>query len=254
MDSNLVLSSSTDSAETVTAAARNQEQQARVAAPVPELQQLDGSQVVSVEDEHSSRIQLERLLQEVDELTASGDGALRIQANEPAEESESEERSDTAAEAAAIPEYVHPEHPHYARMQNLHRWYGPEKIAEIVTPVIDAGIDVTPGVATAIAELPNGPEVIVHLCRDPWCPDGIVALNEMTPKQARRVLGEWSKAVEAEESGPENPQPVSGRSRAPAPIRPLGGSSTKSSVPPEEMSYQEYRKFRDRQEKQRYRR
>jgi hypothetical protein len=42
-------------------------------------------------------------------------------------------------------------------------------------------------------------------------------------------------------------------SKAPAPIRPIGGSSTKSSLPLDELPYQEYKREREKQAKARYR-
>lgn len=253
MDSNLVLSSSTDSAETVTAAARNQEQQARVAAPVPDVQQLDGSQVVSVEDGNSSRIQLERLLSEADELTAdSSNGQINEQFNESGDRDESGDATDATAEPATL---LPRDHEHYERAQRVIDYYGPETYQRIAAPGLEAmqaGLDINPGLVPAIADLENSGEVVLELLKDP---QSIVWLNEQLPGEAKKAIqkiSEWvaTRASRAQEEADEE-RP---RSKAPAPIRPLSGSSTKSSVPMDELPYQEYRRLRDQQSKNRYKR
>jgi hypothetical protein len=252
MAEEMVVSSSTDAQEQVSGAAQNNPQTARVEALVPESQELDGSMVLAVEDKNSSRRQLERLLPEADELTNPDSPDLpttRVETNE-------DEGEDTDAQAAG-PDWTRPEHPYFERMKEAYEWYGPQRIAEIVQPVLQSGIDVSPGIASAIAELPNGPEVLLNLCKDPFVADGLVDLNGMTRAQAIRTLNEWSWAVDelAKESGRET-QPLPRKSNAPRPISPISGSSTKShvSIDDPNLSFQDYRKLRDQQQKTRFRR
>lgn len=66
---------------------------------------------------------------------------------------------------------------------------------------------------------------------------------------------EVRQSRELEEEEELEPQPTARRvSKAPAPIRPVGGSSTKSSVPMDELPYSEYKKLREQQRKNMYRR
>ena len=259
MDSNLILASSTDSAETVTAAARNQEQEARVAAPVPEVKLLDGSQVSAVEDPNSSRLQLERLLLEANELTADSSNEQNQSHSSSAPNGANDtpdDLGDGEAEAATEPTPLLPrDHEHYVRAQRVLDYYGPETYQKMATPgfeAMKAGLDINPGLVPEIAELENSGEVVLELLKDPR---SIAWLNEQLPGEAKQAIQKISNWVARRASrAQEEPDEEKPRSRAPAPIRPLGGSSTKSHVPPDEMSYQDYRKFRDKQEKMRFRR
>ena len=250
--SDLTVSTTTDTADIAKLVADNKPQGARVPAPKPESQQLDGSSTVSWEHPESERqLLLQRLADEerdADRLINPEDETATIISNDPASEAD-----ESTEPVTVVPDYARPEHPHYARMQALHRWYGSTRIEEIARPVIDAGIDLAPGIAEQLASLENGPEVLLQLCKDPWAPSGIVELNEMSPSEAKRAIAQWSMAVAGEESEPAEQIPTP-RSKPPAPIRPLGGSSTKSSVPPDEMTYREYRRYRDAEERNRYRR
>jgi|SRR5215813_8567145 len=247
--SDLTVSTTTDTADIAKLVADNKPQGARVPAPKPESQQLDGSSTVSWEHPESERqLLFQRLADEerdADRLINPEDETATIISNDPASEAD-----ESTEPVTVVPDYARPEHPHYSRMQELHKWYGPEKIEAIARPVIEAGIDLAPGVAEQIATLENGPEVLLQLCKDPWAPSGIVELNEMSPSEAKRTIAQWSRAV----AGEEPAEQLSNRNKPPAPIRTLSGGATKSSILLEEMSYQEFRKIRDQQEKHRYRR
>jgi hypothetical protein len=255
-NSDLVISTTSDPKPVVDAAAANDERAARVLAPQMEIAN-DGSTSVSYENPRSERVMLlERLVEQEErdlaELTASDDDGLRIQTNDTSDQGEASEPQ------AAGPEWTQPGHPHYQNMKKAYEWYGPEKIQEIVQPVLEAGIDLAPGIASEISLLPNSAEVLFFLLKDPWMDHGILQLNNMTPGQARRVLQEWNQAVGqlAEDSGRENTHPPIRKSSAPPPIRPIGGSATKShvSIDDPNLSFQDYRKIRDQQQKTRFRR
>jgi hypothetical protein len=108
----------------------------------------------------------------------------------------------------------------------------------------------------AILELDNSAEVTYYLAKNP---DEAEKLNGMSAIKAVAEIGriaeklarEEAKAAAAPEKKdekkdpqPPNPKPVS---QAPAPITPVGGSSTKSAVEPEKMSMSEYNRWRDSQ-------
>jgi hypothetical protein len=126
--------------------------------------------------------------------------------------------------------------------------------------VVGQNIDIPTGVQMAILEMDNGPEVAYFLGTHPQiCKD----LNNMSVARAVAEIGKVSARLEGpqeekqktQERGPGNGpdrQPVT--SRAPAPIKPLTGHATRSSVPLDQMDYSEYRRVRDQQEKSRFRR
>jgi hypothetical protein len=107
----------------------------------------------------------------------------------------------------------------------------------------DGSPDVSPAVMDALLALPGGPEATVHLIKNPEARERLANLPDHVAVAAVADL-----AARLSSSGKRV------RSNAPPPIRPVGGSSTKSSVPLDERPYSEYRKIRDQQEKNRYRR
>lgn len=122
------------------------------------------------------------------------------------------------------------------------------------------------GVQMALMEMDNGAEVAYFLGKNR---DKAADLMKMSEARAMAEVGRLSAELRngqtvsekadselAEEEAEAAPAPVlqRPRSHAPAPIRPVGGSATKSSVPMDELSYAEYRKLRDQQAKARYRR
>src|SRR5215469_8432575 len=122
-------------------------------------------------------------------------------------------------------------------------------------------MDIPQGVQMAILEMENGPEVAYFLGKNPQV---VKSLNKMSVPTAMAEVGRISARLEGPQdkekesnqerkinSGPDREPIVS---RAPAPIKPLSGHATKSSVPIDEMSYSDYRRIRDQQEKQRFRR
>lgn len=122
------------------------------------------------------------------------------------------------------------------------------------------------GVLNALVELENGPEVAYWLGKNR---DQAQELMKLTETRAIARIGQISAElgngdvisekpdaeIAEEEAEEEEPRPKRRAiSAAPAPIRPVGGSSTKSSVPLDEVDYATYRKIRDQQIKQKYRR
>lgn len=132
------------------------------------------------------------------------------------------------------------------------------------------------GVQMALMELENGAEVAYYLGKHR---DVAAKLMEMSPERAIAEVGKLAAnlgevEVESEEpssssdEGPQGgsqgggpaatdraaPPPRRAVSNAPAPIKPVGGSATRSSVPLDELPYSEYRRIRDQQQKNRYRR
>jgi len=133
-----------------------------------------------------------------------------------------------------------------------------EDWGEVVTA---STMDIPQGVQMAILEMENGPEVAYFLGKNPQV---VKSLNKMSVPTAMAEIGRISSRLEGpQEKEKENYQERQNSrgpdrepivSRAPAPIKPLSGHATKSSVPIDEMSYADYRRIRDQQEKQRFRR
>lgn len=122
------------------------------------------------------------------------------------------------------------------------------------------------GVKAIILQHHNGVDLQYHLARNPKIAR---ELMEMPVEMAMARAGAMAEQLginESEEPTSQQKEPeetpnaftprvaVRPASTAPAPIRPVGGSSTKSSVPMDELPYEQYRKMRDQQEKARYRR
>lgn len=112
-------------------------------------------------------------------------------------------------------------------------------------------VQVYGGVLDIIQQHENGPDLQYYLAKNPKVASD---LAKMSPQMAMARAGAIADQLGQEETpATEEARPVSKKS-APAPIRPVSGSSTKSSVPLDELEYQEFRRIRDLQEKNRYRR
>lgn len=102
---------------------------------------------------------------------------------------------------------------------------------------IDSEQDAIPeGLALTIIELDNGPDVVYHLAKDP---ELVAQLKEMSPLRAIAELGRISDKLIAPTT--ETPKP---KTAAPAPIKPVATGNTKSTVPLDEMPYEDYKKAR----------
>jgi hypothetical protein len=93
-----------------------------------------------------------------------------------------------------------------------------------------------------------GPALMYHLCQNPEECDRIAGMH---PMQAIKEMGKLEARLEVAQSGP-TPRAES-ITRAPRPIKPVGGGVTASSVPLDQMSYQDYKRAREQQIEGRHR-
>jgi len=98
--------------------------------------------------------------------------------------------------------------------------------------------EIAGAVRQATMEVPNPGELTYHLLAHP---DVVRKLNEMTPRQAFIEATRESARLDLTSNGRSRPV-----SSAPAPIRPLGGTASTSTVDPDELSYQDYKAWRER--------
>ena len=90
----------------------------------------------------------------------------------------------------------------------------------------------------------SGPALMYHLCKNPETCDRIASLP---PLVAIKELGRLEAQLEVASSGPT--QAARTVTKAPKPIKPVGGSAIASStVPMDQMNYQDYRRVRNKQE------
>jgi hypothetical protein len=106
-----------------------------------------------------------------------------------------------------------------------------------------SNIPIPRAVEDALLALPGGPEATLHLIRHPE-----------EARQLQQLPEHVAIAKVAQLTARLDPATKRQRSNAPPPISPVGGSSTKSSVPLDQVDYQTYRRARDQQSKERYRR
>jgi len=97
--------------------------------------------------------------------------------------------------------------------------------------------EIAGAVRQATMEVPNPGELTYHLLSHP---EVVRKLNEMTPRQAFIEATRESARLEKASNGRSRPV-----SSAPAPIPSLGGTAT-STVDPDELSYQDYKAWRER--------
>lgn len=127
--------------------------------------------------------------------------------------------------------------------------------------VVGQEIDLPPGVGPAILELDNGPEVAYFLGKNPKVTQ---KLNELSPFLAVAEVGRIAARLEKTPVPLQETNNIATRSpdrqptvsKAPAPITPLkgGGIRTTKDISSPDIPYDEYRKIRDEQAKQRFRR
>lgn len=104
---------------------------------------------------------------------------------------------------------------------------------------IDSETDEIPnGLALTIVELDNGPDVAYHLAKNP---ELVSKLKEMSEYRAIAEIGKISdKLTPKTEEAPAEKK----KTAAPAPIKPVATGNTKSAVPLDEMSFEDYKKAR----------
>jgi hypothetical protein len=96
----------------------------------------------------------------------------------------------------------------------------------------------------------HGPDIAYYLGQHP---DLCAELCQLSPARVMARIGQ----IEGEVAGIRNQTSEARRTpvtRAPAPITPVGGSSSKSAVPIGELSYRDYKRIRDREEAENRRR
>lgn len=113
-----------------------------------------------------------------------------------------------------------------------------EKYEDFAEVVGSADFKVPNSVVVTAYELENGPDLAYHLAKNPEICD---ELMKMSPVRAAAYAAQIAASLE---SGAPKPKPTS---RAPKPIKPVAGGSTRSSVPLDQLDYQAYRKARDAQ-------
>src|SRR5262249_38537650 len=106
------------------------------------------------------------------------------------------------------------------------------------------GTDLTKGVHAALLVMPGGPEAAIYLLRNA---EDRRKLASMPEYQAVAAVGFLAARL-------TQPQAKRAISSAPPPIKPVGGSATRSSIPLDETDYQTYARIRNNQEKMRFRR
>jgi hypothetical protein len=268
-DTAVILATTTDEQATVEAALGDDEAAARVPVESSSLSEFrhsaeDGTQSLAYESPISSRHQVEQELaeaekdlaalstpEETEARTEPGDGvdldAVRKAATADAIEAgrrlvaERQEQPSGPTQAELDQLRSELAVPFAARMQELKA--STPDFKEVFEKAITEGVDISPKVADVLLALPGGPETAVYLAR-----------NKQERERLARLPDDVAAAAAAQLAARFDPALRARRSAAPAPIKPVGGSATKSSVPLDEMPYSEYRKLRDQQERARYRR
>lgn len=118
-----------------------------------------------------------------------------------------------------------------------------EKYEDFEEVVGNRNIKIPQVVQLAVMEMENGPDVAYWLGKNP---EEAAKLVEMRPLSAVRAI----ERIAAKLGTPEKKEEKKG-SNAPPPIKPVAGSA-KSDKKPEEMSWSEFRAWRDGEEKKRY--
>tara|TARA_R100001086_G_scaffold245416_2_gene176301 strand:- start:1170 stop:2288 length:1119 start_codon:yes stop_codon:yes gene_type:complete len=108
--------------------------------------------------------------------------------------------------------------------------------------VIEKGKDLpmTRPMQDSVLNSDMGPAVMYHLCRFPEECDRIAA---MAPMAAIREMGKLEARIEAAGTGPVSS--ATSMTRAPRPIKPVGGGATASTVPLDQMDFQSYKRARE---------
>ena len=105
-------------------------------------------------------------------------------------------------------------------------------------------LPVTPPMQDTVLHSEHGPALMYHLCQNPEECDRIA---QMHPRDAIKEIGRLEAQLDVARSttGPTpRAEPVT---KAPRPIKPVGGGVTASTVPLDQMSYQDYKRARERQ-------
>ena len=267
MPGDLTISTTSDSPEIAQAAANGDEQNARVQAPKFESESQDGSTTVSFEHEHSDRRELLRRMAAAARELEGPDEPSKVVITSNEETQPGEEETSSAVETEGEqqqPESPEPEQPNeqeapsqqLAASPDFHQRLGllsavaPEAVRTLMENADQ--ILIPPKVAQLLGSDRFGADLAVRIASDPTIVEKMLADPEKAFQDAQQMLAVMNFHANNPTSNFSAPAPVTRpRSAAPAPIKPVGGSATKSSLPPEEMSYRDYRRWRDTQQKNR---
>jgi len=123
----------------------------------------------------------------------------------------------------------------YAQRMNQIKAQNPAEFAAVVANAQAHDVPLSPAIREALLVLPSGADAAFHLMQNP---DQARAIANLPEHAAVAKIG-----MLAAQMAPVR-RPVS---QAPPPITPVSGSSTKSSVPLDEVPYQDYRRIRESQ-------
>lgn len=112
------------------------------------------------------------------------------------------------------------------------------RIEDFDEVIEDSGIEISKEAAMAIYECENSADVMYHLAKNP---EDAETLKQLSPIRQIAAIGHISASL-----GSEKPSraPKKLESTAPAPITPVGGASSKSSVPLDQSDIHSYMKAR----------
>ncbi len=263
----LTVSSTSDDLHVIESVARNDQEGARVPAPTPEVSEMDGSTVVSYNHPRSERtLLLERLAEaendldtEFAELSAERVSGTDLP-SDAAETNESEQPDPEIIDAvrqAAINDAVQHAREKYSREQTESHLSAPavdplrahvvqkfyQQVASLGGDLTASNVIVPRAIESVLFTHDGGAQVALYLDANP---DQAHALCQMPESSAIAEVARLAATLTSRARRQI--------SNAPAPINPVRGSSTKSTVPLDELPYSEYRAIRDKQEKSRYRR
>lgn len=113
-----------------------------------------------------------------------------------------------------------------------------EDFDELIAEVDDIPISLT--VKEVILGSDNGAELMYELAKNR---DEYARICKLSPIAAARELGKFEARIKASESKTETTKTT----KAPPPVKPVGSKANATSKSPDEMSYQEFKKWREAQ-------
>jgi hypothetical protein len=248
------LASTTDEQAVVSAAVKGEEARVPQAHTGFEFEsQGDGSNSVSYENPASERsLLMERLRQDAEEanqLIGSEEEVGRVDVlGEPRAEPESTPEPEAAQPAQESVPVAQP-----SGAAQFHQRIGQLTTVnpEGVRALASTQLQVPGAVLNLLASEAGGADLAIHLAEHP---EVAAELNKMPIERAVKETAEALVILKYEAQRASGQQAPARRavSQAPTPIKPLGGGNTKSSVPLDSLSYQDFRRVRDQQQKNRY--
>jgi len=185
------------------------------------------------------------------ERRLSTNGQAREQASEqqPAEPRQQPPESEPQPEQPTEPVIADPVHARHVAAFRERLAQNPEKkqaLEQAMQQAYSQQLDFPPIAVIAAAEMPNGEDVMLHVLQNPNIAN---ALNKMNGPAVVQEIQRISAGLQFHPPA-RTQAPVA--SKAPAPIRPLSGHSTRQplSLDEPDISQAEFRRIRDQQEKQ----